>query len=98
MATKKTVKPYVLVRAYSAGIHVGVLERKEGNEVTLSDTRRIWYWRGAFTCSELSQSGPASGSKISAAVPENTIREWIEIIPVSAEAEKRFREIEAHRV
>lgn len=35
----------VVVRTYSAGVHVGTLSEREGKEVMLVDARRIWRWR-----------------------------------------------------
>ena len=37
---------YVVVRTYSAGVHCGKLENRNGREVTLKETRRIWSWKG----------------------------------------------------
>ena len=56
MATRK-VKPYVIVRTYSAGVFAGTLEFHDGKEVTLSNARRLWYWDGAATLSQLAMEG-----------------------------------------
>ena len=37
----------VMVRTYSAGVHFGYLKKREGKEVTLINSRRVWYWSGA---------------------------------------------------
>ena len=60
---------YAVIRTYSAGVHVGVLQSQSGKEVTLTDARRIWSWRGAFTLSEISQKGVSSESRLSVQVP-----------------------------
>ena len=54
-AKKTTTKklPYVVVRTYSAGVHVGELKSRKGKEVVLINARRLWKWCGAFTLSEL---------------------------------------------
>ncbi len=52
MTTKKApkiVQPHVLVRTYSAGVHFGILVKRDGKEVTLANCRRIWSWNGANT-------------------------------------------------
>lgn len=85
-ATRNAKKPYVLVRTYSAGVHIGTLESRTGQEVVLSNTRRIWSWKGANTLHEISLRGVASGSRISEAIPTNTLTQAIEIIPCSDEA------------
>lgn len=87
---------YVVVRTYSAGVHVGVLSAKDGKEVTLTDSRRIWYWEGAFTLSAIAKSGVSKTSKLSVAVPEIDLTEAIEIIPCSEAAEACLRSLKAH--
>jgi hypothetical protein len=36
---------YVIIRTYSAGVWAGTLAQKAGNEVILSDARRLYYWK-----------------------------------------------------
>lgn len=87
---------YVIVRTYSAGVHVGELEVRKGREVTLRNARRIWSWAGAFTLSEISQNG-ISGGRISCVVSEITLTEAIEIIPASQKAEECLRVITEYK-
>ena len=88
--THPAVGKYCIVRTYSAGVHAGVLEKANGTEVTLTDSRRIWSWTGALSCSEIAVAG-ITGGKVSVAVPTQYLTEAIEIIPASAEAEKCLR-------
>ena len=37
----------VIVRTYSAGVFFGVLTAKSGDEIYLSDARRMWFWKAA---------------------------------------------------
>ena len=50
-------KKYVIVRTYSMGVFAGELERREGNEVTLKNARRLWHWEGAASLSQLATDG-----------------------------------------
>lgn len=81
---------YVLIRSYAAGVHVGALAEKEdtlsGRVVKLVDSRRIWYWAGASSLSQLATEGTkdASSCKFSVVVPEIEIINVIEIIPLNA--------------
>lgn len=86
-------KTYVVVRTYSAGVHVGVLGPKAGEEVTLTEARRVWYWEGANTLHEMALRGVSKASKVSEAVPTITLRGWIELIPCSEEAERSLRTV-----
>ena len=78
----------VLVRTYSAGVHVGTLQSRAGKEVVLTNARRIWYWDGAATLSQLAIDGTSKpeNCKFPAAVPEILLTEAIEIIPITDKA------------
>ena len=84
-ASKVPEKRYVIVRTYSAGAFAGVLESKNGKEVVLSDARRIWYWSGAASLSQLAVDGTSNptGCKFPIAVSRIELTEAIEIIDVS---------------
>ena len=86
----------VIIRTYSAGVHFGTLAARDGKEVTLTNARRLWYWEGAFTLSEVAQNGVKKSSKLSVAVPEIILTEAIEIIPCSEAATANLRSLEAH--
>jgi len=83
-----TKTPEVLIRTYSAGVHFGRLKSRKGQEVVLTNARRIWSWRGANTLNEISLRGCSSESKLSESVPEITLLQAIEVLPLSAEASK----------
>lgn len=82
-----TNREYVIVRTYSAGVHAGYLESKDDKEVTLRCTRRLWYWDGAATLSQLAGEGTSKpeNCKFPAAIDKITIH-WIEIIPCTEKA------------
>jgi hypothetical protein len=76
----------VLVRTYSAGVHFGYLVSRDGKEVRLERSRRIWRWAGAWTLSEIASAGlDAKNSKVAAPVSV-TLTEAIEIIDCTPEA------------
>jgi hypothetical protein len=84
-------KPFVLVRTYSAGVHCGTLEHRDGRECRLSSARRIWRWRGANSLHELSLRGAdMDWTRISEPVESIDLTEAIEIIPCTPEAEKNL--------
>jgi hypothetical protein len=84
-------KPYVLIRTFSAGVHVGYLSKKEstaaGMEVTLFSARRLWYWDGAATLSQLAMEGVTTPDKCKFSMPVAVITILaIEIIPCTEKA------------
>lgn len=73
------LKP-VIVRTYSAGVHFGYLKRRDGKEVTLERSRRIWRWDGAWTLSEIATAGLNTTKSRVAAPVTIILTEAIEII------------------
>ena len=75
----------VIIRTYSAGVWFGTLSEKSGNEVIISNARRMWRW---FAAESISLSAVAlygikeDKSQIAEAVPSVWL-EAIEIIPCS---------------
>ena len=73
---------YVIVRCRDAGVHAGVLESFEGRQATLTDSRRLWYWKpkkGAYL-SAVATVGLHGNSKIGRPVPRIVLTENCEII------------------
>lgn len=85
------VGKYVVVRTYSAGVHVGVLKSRNGQECVLTDAKRIWSWTGANTLHEIASKGVEKTSKISDSVDSILLMQVIEIIPTTKEGEKCLR-------
>jgi hypothetical protein len=81
---------YVLVRTYSAGVHVGTLAARDGKEVTLNDARRIWSWKGANTLNEIALNGVGEGSRISEPVSAVLLTEAIEILSVAKSSQTKI--------
>ena len=81
----KTKQKYVIVRTYSAGVFAGILESRNGQEVVLTNARRLWYWAGAASLSQLAVDGTSnpSGCKFPVAVPRVELLQAIEILDVS---------------
>jgi len=57
MAAKRDGMSYCIVRTQSAGVFAGYVESCDGAEAVLRDARRIWYWDGAASLSQLAMSG-----------------------------------------
>lgn len=78
----------VIIRTYSAGVWFGTLSEKSGNEVIISNARRMWRW---FSAESISLSAVAlhgikeDKSLIAEAVPQVWL-EAIEIIPCSTKS------------
>ena len=80
----------VIIRADRAGVFFGTLKEKNGTEVILTDCRRLWYWDGAASISQLAVDGTSkpNNCKFTVTVGEITIIGVIEIIPCTDKAIK----------
>lgn len=79
---------YVIVRTYSAGVFAGTLKSRSGQEVVLTNARRIWYWSGAASLSQLAMEGTSdpSGCKFPVEVSRVELLQAIEILDVTDKA------------
>ncbi len=86
---------HVIIRAAQAGVFAGFLKKKDGNEVTLTQARRIWQWSGAATLSQLAAEGTKAPNdcKFPQVVDEITVLGVIEIIPTSAIAQESINSV-----
>lgn len=91
---------YCIVRTYSAGVFAGYVEKREGKEVTLRKVRRIWYWDGANSLSQLAVDGTLKPENCKFAVEVNKILvlEAIEIIPCTEKARLSITGVEEWRI
>ena len=86
---------YVIVRTYSAGVFAGYLEKRDGKEVHLKVARRIWYWAGAASLSELAMLGTSKPQdcKFPCAVDSVILLGAIEILDVTEAAKKSLESV-----
>ena len=92
--TKKKL-PYSIVRTYSAGVFAGNLTKRKGQEGVVKNARRIWYWDGAASLSQLAVDGTSKpeNCKFPCEVPEILLTQIIEVLPCSAKAEKSIKSV-----
>jgi hypothetical protein len=86
MTMTTTDNKIVMVRADRAGIFFGTLISHKGDTVTLTNSRRCWWWDGAASISELATLGTSkpTSCKFPAAISGiHTIMGVIEILPIT---------------
>lgn len=98
-AVKLDGMDYVIVRTYSAGVFAGYLKSREGKEATIVNARRLWYWSGAASLSQLANEGVSNPNNCKFAVPvsEILVTEAVEILPVTEKAQKIIQEVKEWR-
>ena len=84
---------YCIVRSARAGVFAGTVASRNGQEVCMTNARRIWYWDGAASLSQLSISGTSKpeNCKFPAPVPSVMLFEVVEILPTTAKAEQNIK-------
>jgi len=90
---------YVIVRADRAGVFFGKLEEKNGQEVTLSDVRKLHYWDGAAAVEEIAQIGTKKpgNCRFTVTVPSMVIDGACQVIPCTDEAIKAIQSVKEWR-
>lgn len=88
-------KRYVIARTYSAGVFAGFLEYHKDKHIILRDARRIWYWDGAASLSQLAVDGTSKpqNCKFPVEVPKVELMECIEILDVTEKAKESIKNV-----
>lgn len=80
----------VIVRTYSAGVFFGELTNRseDGKRGVILGARRLWYWDGAASLSQLAVEGTKKPSNCKFPTPVESIEvmEIVEVLPVTEAA------------
>ncbi len=88
MDNNKQKNQKYIVRTDRAGVFFCEIVERNGNEAVLRNARKLWYWEGAATLSQLAMEGVTQPKKckFTMEVTECTVLGVIEIIPCSEKA------------
>lgn len=86
---------HVIVRTQSAGVFAGTLKSRKGSEVVLLNARRLWYWAGAASLSQMAVSGTSNPSacKFPVKVPRVELLGVIEILDTTPTAQQSIESV-----
>lgn len=95
VAEKMDGLEYKIVRTQSAGVFAGYLKSQSGQCVVLLKARRIFYWDGAASLSQLAQTGTSKpgNCKFPEAVDRVELLQAIEILDVTEKAQKSIQDV-----
>lgn len=95
MESKIKKGAYVIVRTYSAGVFAGYLLSRDGKEVLIGNARRLWYWSGAASLSQLAMEGvkDPQNCKFPCEVSEILVTEAIEILATTDKARESIKNV-----
>jgi hypothetical protein len=89
------LKDYCVVRCAAAGVFAGNVVSENGQEVTIKNARRLWYWSGASSLSQLAMEGTTKPQdcKFPCEVTEVRLKDVIEILPCSEQAYNSIKSV-----
>ena len=72
-----------IIRGDRSGVFFGEIAARDGREVSLRNCRRLWYWNGAASLSQLAAEGVRypRDCRFTMTVEELTVLDAIEVIP-----------------
>ena len=90
----------VIVRGDRSGVFFGTLVARVEREVILNNCRRIWYWEGAASISQIAQDGVKKPErcKFTITVDSIVILDAIEIIPCTNQAIKSIESVKVWKI
>lgn len=86
---------YCIIRADKTGVYAGYIESRKGTEVVVRRGRRLWYWDGAASLSQLAMEGVKrpENCKFPCEVDTVLILDAIEIIACTEAARQSIAEV-----
>lgn len=86
---------YKIVRGIHSGVFAGYIESRNGHEVIMLQARRLWYWDGAASLSELAMRGVSRPKtcKFPCEISKVQILDAVEILDVTEQAKKSIDEV-----
>ena len=97
---KNFIGKKVIVRGDRSGVFFGTLVAKDGKEVKLENCRRLWYWDGANSISQIAVDGTTkpNNCKFTVTVSEIIITDAIEVILCTDKASETIEKVAEWRV
>ena len=88
-------KQKFIVRTDRAGVFFSEIKERRGTEADLVNARRLWYWNGAASLSQLATEGVTKprDCKFTVTVDSCTVLGVIEIIPCSDKAVESINKV-----
>ena len=95
MKKSNLIGKHVIVRSNLAGVFFGILIAKDGEELTLKDGRKFFYFSGANTVEDLAMQGALNvdSCKLTIPVSEIVISKFEQILPCTKESVNQIKSI-----
>ena len=88
-----------IIRGDRSGVFYGEIAERNDREVKITNCRRLWYWDGAASLSQLALEGVTEprNCKFTVTVPELTVLDAVELIPCTETACKSIDGVKVWR-
>ena len=99
METKK----FYIVRTFSAGVWFGNIKEMNENSVILTNARRLWYWSGAASLSQLAVEGTKKPNdcKFTLTITDEEgiyLPQIIEVLPCTSDAVENIKQVKEWKI
>lgn len=86
---------YVIIRTRSAGVFAGTLIKRTGTDAQIKNSRRLWYWSGAASLSQLAVDGTSKPDqcKFPVAIPSHEVTEVLEVLDCTDKARQSIESV-----
>lgn len=90
----------VIIRTENAGVFFGEIKERNGQEAIITNARRLWYWDGAASLSQLAVEGvkKPENCKFTVTVEEMMVLGVIEIIPCTEQAVESINAVKIWKI
>ena len=94
------VGKYCIIRGREFGVFAGTVEAVDGDRVLLKNARRLWYWSGAASISQIALEGVKDphNCKFTVTVESVLLLNVIEIIPATEQAKRSIDEVKVWKL
>ena len=94
---------FYIVRTYSAGVWFCQIREISGTEATIINARRLWYWSGAASLSQMAIEGVKypDKCKFTMTITDDDgvfLTNVIEVLPCSEEAMKNINDVPVWKI
>ena len=94
---------YYIIRTYSAGVWFGKIKSLEGTVGIITEARRLWYWSGAASISQLAAEGTKrpDDCKFTVTITDEDgvyLPQVIEVVPCTEEAVKNIKSVREWKI